>query len=221
MGEQLMTHTHMLLNLHDSALSDLTGTGLSGTICIGCPEDYLDIFMPQILERFTVMHSDIELEIKSAPTNELRAMLDRRTIDVAIVSDPIQAREPEPLRKSRLVWVCKEPSPDILKSSVVPLALSAKNTLDHRIAAEAMRQAGIPYRIAFASNSLNGLISIARSGAAISVITVDAVPDDLELVEELLPQLPEIKISIELSGAPKRRAVSEFHRVAMDVISDT
>ena len=54
----------------------------------------------------------------------------------------------------------------------LPLALSAPMTLDYRAARDAMEEVGRRYRVAFAGNSLAGLIAIARSGHAISVPTM-------------------------------------------------
>ena len=73
-------------------------------------------------------------------------------------------------------------------------------TLDYRAACDAMEAVDRRYRVAFASNSLAGLIAIARSGHAVSVLTRSAVPPDLHIVTNDLPQLPTIGIGIEFSG---------------------
>jgi DNA-binding transcriptional LysR family regulator len=72
-------------------------------------------------------------------------------------------------------------------------------TLDYRAACDAMDAVDRRYRVAFASNSLAGLIAIARSGHAISVLTRMAVPPDLSIVMAGLPALPTIGIALEFS----------------------
>jgi len=70
-------------------------------------------------------------------------------------------------------------------------------SLDYRAACAAMDAVNRRYRVAYASNSLAGLIAIARSGHAISVLTRTAVPFDLHVVSAGLPLLPTISIALE------------------------
>ena len=88
---------------------------------------------------------------------------------------------------------------EILGHASLPLALSAPMTLDYRAAYDAMEAVGRRYRVAFASNSLAGLIAIARSGHAISVPTRTAIPPDLHVVTAGLPTLPTIGIALEFA----------------------
>ena len=103
------------------------------------------------------------------------------------------------IRKERFVWVANEPKPAILDFDTIPLALSAPTTLDYRAACDAMEGVNRRYRVAFASDSLAGLIAIARSGHAISVLTQTAVPADLHIVSSGLPPLPTLGIALEFA----------------------
>ena len=219
-GERLLVHAQSILRAHDEALSDLAGAGLRGSVWVGCPEDYLNVFLPTILTRFTAQHPAVEIEIVCAPTVELKPMLHRRQIDVAIVSEPAPSLRGESLRCTRFVWIANDPDPSVLRSDVLPLALSASNTLDHQAACDAMQRFGRPYRVAFASNSLAGLLAIARSGHAISVVTDVAVPGDLFVIDDPLPMLPEIGIVLARSTVQNLRAIEEFCRVAAAVLGE-
>lgn len=218
LGERLLSHALSILTVHDEAMSDLTGKSLQGSLSFGCPEDYLDVFLPEILSRFTTEHPAVEIEVTCAPTSELKPMLHRRQIDAALISEPTEAIGKEYLRSVKLVWVASNTRPAALRNEVVPLALAAPNTLDHQVACEAMRCAGRPYRIAFAASSLTGLLAIARSGHAISAVTDTAVPNDLVVIQDPLPALPEVGILLERSTAPGGEALDEFCRVASKVV---
>jgi DNA-binding transcriptional LysR family regulator len=87
--------------------------------------------------------------------------------------------------------------------------LSAPATLDYRAACDAMAAAGRRYRVAFASNSLAGLIAIARSGHAVAVLTRSAVPPDLAIVPGL-PPLPAIGITLEFAETRPPAVVRAF-----------
>ncbi|PTM43616.1 LysR substrate-binding domain-containing protein [Bosea sp. 124] len=197
-GEKLLAHAESLLARHDEILADMRGTGLKGSVSLGCPEDYSIAFLPDLLRGFCSLHPDVELRMVCAPTSELRPLLHRRQIEMALVSLPDPAGG-EVIRRESFVWVANEAKPDILAQPSLPLALSAPMTLDYRAACDAMEAIHRRYRIAFASNSLAGLIAIARSGHAISVLTRMAVPPDLHILSAGLPPLPAIGIALEFA----------------------
>ena len=197
-GEKLLAHAEAFLARHDEILADMRGTGLTGSVSFGCPEDYSIAFLPDLLRGFCADHPNVELRMVCAPTLELRPLLHRRQIEMALVSlsDPASG---DVIRREDFVWVANRAEPDILGQASLPLALSAPMTLDYRAACDAMEAAGRRYRVAFASSSLAGLIAIARSGHAISVLTRTAVPPDLHIVTAGLPALPTIGIALEFA----------------------
>lgn len=209
-GERLLAHAERILGSHDEALADLSGTGLRGAISFGCPEDYLTAFLPDLLKGFAARHGGVEIEVVCAPTVELRRLLHRRRLELALISLPASTEPGRLIRHESFVWVGAAPAPAILASAVLPLALSAPDTLDHRAAREAMIGAGRAYRIAFASNSLAGLLAVARSGQAISVVTRAAVPEDLFVLGAPLPPLPDIGISLAYASARPSAAAAAF-----------
>jgi len=219
-GETFLAHAESLLAVHDEILAEMTGRGLKGLVTLGCPEDYSIAFLPDLLKGFCGLHPDVELRMVCAPTTELRPLLHRRQIDLALVSlaDPDDS---EAIRRESFVWVANAAEPEILQRAILPLALSAPTTLDYRAACDAMKAANRRYRVAFASNSLAGLIAIARSGHAISVLTETAVPPDLHAVRSGLPRLPTIGIAIEFAeGRPSltARALGDHVRRALPAL---
>jgi len=207
-GEKLLAHAETLLAQHDEILADMSGEGLKGALSFGCPEDYSIAFLPALLKGFCAQHPNVELRMVCAPTFELRPMLARRQIDMALVSLPDPGAS-EVIRQERFVWVANEAEPKLLAQDVLPLALSAPMTLDYRAAIAAMDVINRRYRVAYASNSLAGLIAFTRSGHAISVLTRTAVPFDLRVVSAGLPLLPTIGIALEFSkGKPSLLATT-------------
>ncbi len=197
-GEKLLMHAESLLARHDEILADMCGTGLEGSVSFGCPDDYSIAFLPELLKGFCTLHPNVELRMVCAPTSDLRPLLHRRQIEMALVSLADVASR-EVIRRESFVWVANAAEPAVLQQAVLPLALSAPVTLDYRAACEAMEAVGRRYRVAFASDSLAGLIAIARSGHAVSVLTRTAVPSDLHIVMAGLPVLPTIGIALEFA----------------------
>ena len=206
-GERFLAYAERILKIHDEAISALSDKGLHGSIIFGSPEDYLSAFFPALLKSFGTMYPDVEIKVVSAPTVELRTLLNARQIDLALLSNAHDAQGV--VRTESLVWVGSKPALELYAfGETVPLALSASNAVDHRAACEAMTRAGLRYKIAYASNSLAGLIAVARSGLAISVMAQEAVPSDLHVLP--LPPLPRLGILIAFADTERSPAVEAF-----------
>ncbi|HKR43612.1 MAG TPA: LysR family transcriptional regulator [Paraburkholderia sp.] len=204
-GERLLVHAQRILRLHDEAMADLCGTGLSGTLRFGCPDDYAAVFLPSLLRRFSGQHPNALVEVVCVPTPRLLEQLDKRAVDLALVSLPLTAIGPahasgphdEIIRREQLVWI-GSPGLDSTHFEPLPLALSDPDTLDYIAACEALERMGRAYRVAYASSSLAGLTALVRSGQAFAVMTQTAVPADLAILngDPALPPLPAVGITI-------------------------
>lgn len=210
-GERFLTYAERILRAHDDSISEFTDKAIHGSISFGCPEDYLIAFGPTLLKSFGAIHPAIEITVVAAPTAELQKMLQQRQIDIALISTPLPDETPDVLRQERLVWVGNKPNLAHYEfGNMLPLALSASNTMDHQAACEAMDEVRLPYRISFASNSLGGLIAIARSGRAICVFTQPAVPEDLYVLDKQLPPLPLLGVLVATASAEPPPTVTTF-----------
>ncbi|ASM72037.1 MULTISPECIES: LysR family transcriptional regulator [Roseobacteraceae] len=210
-GERFLVYAERILRLHDEAISTLSDKGLHGSIIFGCPEDYLIAFFPKVLKSFGTLYPDVEIKVVSAPTVELHALLHARRIDLALVSTPDADSTQNAVRTEPLVWVGSKPTLELHGfGDTVPMALPASNAMDHRAACDAMARAKLQYKITFASNSLAGLITVARSGLAISVMTQEAVPPDLFILNAPLPQLPRLGVIISFAESKRSPAVDAF-----------
>jgi DNA-binding transcriptional LysR family regulator len=199
-GERLLVHAQRILRLHDEAMADLCGKGLSGSIRFGCPDDYAAVFLPSLLRQFSSQHPHALVEVVCGPTPRLAEQLKKRALDLAMLSLPEDSPGDHVIRREQLVWIgC--PGMDSAHYDPLPLALSDPDTLDHIAACDALQRAGKAYRIAYASSSLAGLTALVRSGQAFAVITQTAVPADLSVLnaDPGLPALPGVGISLKFA----------------------
>lgn len=210
-GERFLIYAERILRMHDEAISAFSSKGLHGSMIFGSPEDYLIAFFPALLKSFGTIYPDVEIKVVSAPTVELRTLLHARQIDLALVSTPNPGDAQDVVQTEPLVWVGSKPTLELHNfGDTVPMALPASNAMDHRAACEAMARAGLRYKISYASNSLAGLIAVARSGLAISVMTKEAVPSDLFILNAPLPPLPHLGILIAFADSERSPAVEAF-----------
>jgi DNA-binding transcriptional LysR family regulator len=210
-GERFLAYAERILKMHDEAVTAISGRGLHGSIIFGSPEDYLVAFFPALLKSFGSRYPDVEIKVVAAPTVELKTLLQSRKVDIALISTPNLADVDNIVRTEPLVWVGSKPSLEQHEfGDRLPLALPASNAMDHRAACEAMDGAGLRYHISYASNSIAGLIAVARSGLAISVMTEGAVPPDLHVLTAPLPKLPELGMLVAFPDKEQSAAVTAF-----------
>lgn len=218
-GERLLLHAQKILRAHDEALAELSGTGLSGTIRFGCPDDYAVVFLPLLLRDFASQHPQVLVEVYCAPTPRLLERLENHTLDIAMISLPGNTIEEAIIRREPLVWVGAKGG-DAAQMEPLQLALSDPDTLDHIAAISELNNAGRPYRLAYASHSVSGLTAVVRSGQAIAVLTQTAVPNDLQILpaESGLPQLPDVSITVKLDSKKPSALVSAFEDHIREVL---
>ncbi|HEY1075997.1 MAG TPA: LysR family transcriptional regulator [Fontimonas sp.] len=195
-GERLYQYAQQILRVHDEAVGVLRGESLSGELRVGLPEDYAYAFLPSLLRGFSNRHPQVLIEVVCAPTTQLVDMIKAQTLDIAIVSEPDNPNR-EFLSKAQFVWV-GAPGSDAHKRDPLQLALTDPDDMNHQAAISRLDRAGRKYRIAYASGSVAGLISVVRSGQAIAVLTQYAVPPDLTVlpVSAGLPPLPSVGITV-------------------------
>jgi DNA-binding transcriptional LysR family regulator len=221
-GERLLVHAQRILRLHDEAMADLSGKGLSGTIRFGCPDDYAAVFLPPLLRQFSAHHPHAQVDVMCAPTPRLIEQLEMHALDLALISLPEDAPDDGIIRREPLVWV-GYPGLDPAHFDPLPLALSDPDTLDHVAACEALQRAGRAYRVACASSSLAGLTALVRSGQAFAVITQTAVAPDLAIIsgDPALPPLPTIAITLRFERkrpAPLTAVFAEHIRLTLPLL---
>jgi DNA-binding transcriptional LysR family regulator len=209
-GQRLYRYAQQILHVHDEAVASLRGEGLSGELKLGLPEDYAYAFLPALLRGFSSRHPDVVIDVVCAPTTQLLERLRARTLDIAIVSEP-ENPDRTFLAKAQFVWV-GAPGSDAHKRDPLPLALTEPDDLNHQAAVSRLHAIGRSYRIAYASGSVAGLISVVRSGLAIAVLTGYAVPPDLDVlpVSSGLPALPGVGITLMTANADASPLLRRF-----------
>lgn len=195
-GSRLLSHAHRILGLHDEALAEMSGGRLTGSLRFGCPDDYATAFLPVLLSSFAQFNPHVSIEVVCASTPRLVDRLDRRGLDLALISVPGDITDPV-LRYEDLVWVASQNRQEALHSSPVRLALGDVDTLDHGAAVRALSAAGCEYQIAYSSGSLSGLLAVVRSGQAVAVLTRSTVPADLRIIQADIrfPKLPSVGLT--------------------------
>lgn len=211
-GERLFAHAQKILRMHDEAVAELTGVSLAGRVRFGCPDDYARVFLLGLLQSFARQHPQVFIEVICAPTHQLLELMRDQALDIAIISRPDSPDRDQFLRCEPFVWVSSRGG-EAFKLDPLQLALSDPAALDHLAATSSLKRVGRDYRIAYASDSVAGLLAVVRSGQAITVLTQTGVPPDLQILVPAssgLPSLPSVGITVQTARPNPSRLVGRF-----------
>ena len=198
-GERLVEHARRLLQVEAAALADMTATGLKGRVSLGIPDDYAELFLPDIVGRFTLRHPQVELTVLCHPSVDVAARVRTGEVDVGIVTDAPEITGIEILREEPLHWVAGLRAGPVERQRPLPLALSTPGCAWRQMALTALEAAGIPSRVFLTSTNYAAIAPIVRAGQAVTVLpaaVVDPATQRVLGVESGLPPLPPARLGL-------------------------
>ena len=217
-GERLLAHAQKILRAHDEAVSELLGESLSGTLRLGCPDDYARLFLPPLLQGFAQQHPQVLVEVVCAPTPRLLEQLNEHALDIAITSLPDGPDHSKFLRREPFVWVGAKGT-DAFNREPLQLATQDLDALDYIAATSSLERAGRKYRVTYASRSSAGLSAVVRAGQAITIMTRTGVPPELQvLISPNLPPLPYIGITVTRARRSSSKLLNRFEAHVRSVL---
>lgn len=223
-GLNMVSHARQLLSLHDGIVDTIQGQKIDGKVRIGIPDDYAMLFLPTILKRFSAMHPDVTLDIKSGGSSILSERLNKGELDIAILA----ARSPDKndiiLKKDPIVWVTAK---DDIVHTKRPLNLALfmddspidKNTLSALQKYNNTEEAIFDYKIILESKSWAVLTIAALSGFAVASMAKSVVVPGLQILSENdgFPSLGHIHIVMRATPDTQSIATS---RLAESIMED-
>lgn len=201
-GEALLGYARRLLRLHDEAVAALTRPDLAGLVRIGTPDDYVDRFLPEILARFARAFPRVQVEVNCEPSVTLRRMLAEERLDLALITCTPGAETGEVLRREPVVWAAAERHL-AHEEDPLPLALFQPGCSFRDWAIASLNRLGRPYRVAYTSASISGILAAVTAGLAVTVLCRSVLPSGVRPlgVDEGLPPLPSASITLHRGGA--------------------
>jgi DNA-binding transcriptional LysR family regulator len=202
-GERLIAHAREILRHHALAWQELRDERLGGRLRLGIPDDYL-AFLPAVLAEFEERFPGVELTVECGLSVDLVGSVRTGGLDLAVVTRQPGSPGGETLRREPLWWVGAADHAAYQREPL-PLALSRRGVCIFREQSlEALESVGRPWRVAYTSTGLAGLLAAVRAGLAITVLTPSMLGPGLRALGEAegLPPLPAVDIA--LHRAPGR-----------------
>jgi DNA-binding transcriptional LysR family regulator len=222
-GLNMVSHARQLLSMHDDIVDNIKGQKIDGKVRLGIPDDYAMLFLPNILKRFSAMHPEVTLNIKSGGSNLLSERLSKGELDIAILAVRAPKEEDIILKKDPIVWATAKD--DIIHTkSPLNLALFMddspidKNTLEALQRRNSRDGTALDYRIVLESKSWAVLTIAALSGFAVATMAKSVVVPGLQILSEAdgFPNLGYIHIVMRATPDSQSIATSRLAERIMD-----
>jgi DNA-binding transcriptional LysR family regulator len=187
-GQVLLGYARRILKLHGEVMTTFREPHMVGSVRIGTPDDYVMRFLPGILSRFAQAYPLVQVEVHCEPSFQL---LQRRDLDLSIVTREPGAEIGQLLRRERVVWA-EAAGFNAHEQRPIPLAVFNSECFCRAWACNALDSLGIPFRIAYTSPSLSALMAIVGAGLAVTAQMQSLLPPDMRQLgsAEGFPELP-------------------------------
>ena len=168
-GERLIERARLLTSMNDDIMSDFTKPELSGTVRLGTPDDYADLFLPEVMARFARSHPRVTVDVECVTSSRLNELIALGQLDLSLVTFCDRAPEGDLIRREELVWVTSQRH-TAHTQDVVPLATADSTCAWRKLALSGLESAGRRYRIAYTSANRLAIDAAVLQGLAVAAM---------------------------------------------------
>ncbi|WP_030221571.1 LysR family transcriptional regulator [Streptomyces bikiniensis] len=193
-GEELLPYAERILSLSAQALT-ATGRTLTGRCGVGLLEDLAASHLPQALADLARLHPGATLEVLSMSDTATREAFDTDRIQLVLDEVPALPGPPRWTVRRPLVWAIG-PGVDVA-ADPLPVVLFSHPCFWRTSVLQSLERADRPWRVAFESNSLVGVLAAIRAGLGVAAL----MPTNLEQAmachdTAALPGLPDVELGL-------------------------
>lgn len=194
-GQTALGFARRMLALNDDLLETMQGATLAGTVRIGAPQDFAAL-LPDVLRQFAALYPRTQVELRVEGNGALIEALDKQQLDLAITIGFADRKDALLLGELPVLWIASRAFST--QEAVLPLAMLGPQCAFRKAAVQQLETAGIPYRIAATSPSLDGLWAALQGGLGVTARTAMQLPSHLVAGASLhrLPALPAFPVTL-------------------------
>ena len=209
-GELLLPMAKQMMQHNDAILQQFTSENIAGKVRLGIPSEFAARILPSIIGDFVSFYPEVSLEVKSRLSKHLLSASRQDQFDLVLALNERLNSDKFPIfMQDELVWVGDL---SLAKNAVVTLVTAPEGCIYRRRAIDALKNAGIKYRIVYSNADLTGLIAALKEGLGITVLAKSTVPSELnyQVQTKHLPTLGNIGISLIKSSGESDHAVDKL-----------
>ncbi|MDE2384509.1 MAG: LysR family transcriptional regulator [Alphaproteobacteria bacterium] len=215
-GERLVEFARRMVTLNDEAIGAFTQPEITGTVRFGTPDDYADLFLPEILARFARTHPMVNVDVDCNQSQVLAGHIRNSELDLAVVTFNGGDIHGEPLMSAELVWVTS-PRHQVHLAETLPFASASISCGWRKLAERKLEQHHRPYRVAYVSPNFSTICNVVVQGLAVAVMPRICVRPGMRILTEAegFPPLGSFEIGLMTKpgrASPAAKALAQHIR---------
>ena len=180
-GQKLFSVANEITERLDATLRDISERSITGKLRIGIPDDHGKNKLAQIIGSFTRQHPKIELEVTCSLSAGFPEALETGKLDLAVYEVECPKPSEELLFEDPTCWAAAK-FRDFTRFEVLPVALFDHACWWREAAIKSLDACGRPYKIAYSSQSVSGIIAAIEAGVAIGLVGRSSLVPGLTIV---------------------------------------
>jgi DNA-binding transcriptional LysR family regulator len=195
-GALALAYARRMLALNDELLDTVRGASLRGNARLGCTQDFAEIVLPVVLERYARLYPLMQIEVRIEGNAALADAVSTGQLDLALVIGHAQRATARTLGELPLVWIA---GPRFVRrdDQPLPLVMLGPQCAFRQEAARLLEARS--WRLAAVSPSLAGIWASARGGLGVTLRSPLGLPADFQRGEALfdLPRPGTLPITLQ------------------------
>lgn len=183
-GAAFLEDARRLLDLNDRVLTQHVHGAFAQPLRLGFLQDVGEQVLQRILSRLSASFPQAPITVRICTTSTMLDMLRAEELDVAVGFRSESELPASLLLREPMVWIAARQL-RLDREAPVPLVLFEHPCSCRTAAIAALNAAGRPFRIAFTSPSLPGLMAAVGAGMGVTVRSPRALRPDLAIVADL------------------------------------
>ncbi|MGD8275749.1 MAG: LysR substrate-binding domain-containing protein [Thiohalocapsa sp.] len=199
-GERFVGHARQLLRLQEAAVAAVADSAIEGEVRLGVAQGLSEGPFPELLAQFARTYPRVRLHVHTGFAQDLAAGFERGDYDLVLtVRHAGAGGGGRVLGQAQLRWIGAEPAggePPWDGAGPLPLATFSPPCTFRQVAVDALNAAGIPWRVAYTTTSLPGLMAAVKNGLGVTARTEHALVPGTAMVAppSVLPSLPPVDV---------------------------
>ena len=182
-GERLVEYARRMVALNDEAVATFTQPEIIGMVRFGTPDDYAEIFLPEILARFHRTHPLVNVDVECHQSNVLANHLRNGELDLSVVTFNGGDIYGEALMSAELLWVTSARHQTHL-AKVLPFAAASVACGWRKLAEKKLEDENREYRVAYVSPNFTTICAVVQQGLAVAAMPRICVKPGMRILTE-------------------------------------
>jgi len=210
-GENFLIHARRIIQVQSEAIAALKRSSSSAVVRFGLPEDYAELWLPDLLEKFYCLRPGTRPHVDCRMSLELIERLHAGELDLALVVRHGPQTGGYHLAREDVVWAAHRDF-ELSDRAPVPLALFPETCCYRQRGLAALAVLGRPYHVVYTSQSPTGIKVAVNRGAAATIVDRCTVPANWRVLgaAEGLPALPPADLELHRLPGGRDPAVDDL-----------